>query len=857
MVFPWYNRRVSRLARWVCVLSILVGNLSLFAGGSGLSVIVVVNAGSTNSLQLANYYCEKRHVPPQNVLRINWTGVNTEWTLTDCENYLVNPLHDVLTARGLTNQISYVVLSMDIPYRINGSGNGYNGTSSMLFYGFKPDSRSLGTCPLATNSAATYVGSESIFRDSFPYVAGSNAFLTTFITHSNLTWAEQIVDSGVLSDGTFPTQDVVLTKTSDNVRNVRYPLFDNAIFDVRVLGNSSMRRTNTDNLTNLGESLGFEHGLASYNVSPTTFVPGAMADTLTSFAGMIFEGSGQTPLLTVLTSGAAGSYGTVVEPCNYLSKFPNPENHFYQARGFSLAECYYQSITNPYEGIIVGEPLAAPFAVPCSGAWSNLTTGSVLGGNTNLAVQFIAADATRPVQQVDLFVDGTYFNTLTNIAPVSGNRVSVTLNGSTVNYNVGTGATIASVTAGVAAKLNQTSYSNITKVAAVAVGDRIELNSFNLNASGSQVTLSATSTINTGSALTTFVRASGGNFLDTIATGTRRYQVAGTLAAGDWLRLVVTKTNGTAYTIAVTNTLSSGYVGYIVQQLVDAVNATAGLLGEDGLVAQDLYYGTPSYARFDLAARSAGWRAAQIQVALTGSFTLAPSGTVKVDEILTDLQPRAHLYLTAGATNLFCPFELDTAALPDGWHELTAVAYEGSHVRTEGLVTETVLIQNTSLSATLETLVGDTNTALEATLQFAVTANTNNIDTIELFSTGGSWGVMSNQSSAVFSIVATNLHIGRHPFYALVTDTLGHQYRTETKWIRIIGAEPPISIGVLPEPPTLYWPATAGRLYQIWSATNVADPLVLRDTYAPTSSLGLWPEPAPAPSQQYYRVVAP
>ena len=49
----------------------------LFAGGSGLNVVVVVNQNSTNSVQLGNYYCEKRCVPPQNLLRINWTGGNT------------------------------------------------------------------------------------------------------------------------------------------------------------------------------------------------------------------------------------------------------------------------------------------------------------------------------------------------------------------------------------------------------------------------------------------------------------------------------------------------------------------------------------------------------------------------------------------------------------------------------------------------------------------------------------------------------------------------------------------------------------------------------------------------------------
>ncbi len=75
------NTRV-RIATSLAAL--LLSATGVFAGGSGLNVVVVVNQNSTNSVQLGNYYCEKRGVPPQNVLRItNWTGGNVEWTTSD------------------------------------------------------------------------------------------------------------------------------------------------------------------------------------------------------------------------------------------------------------------------------------------------------------------------------------------------------------------------------------------------------------------------------------------------------------------------------------------------------------------------------------------------------------------------------------------------------------------------------------------------------------------------------------------------------------------------------------------------------------------------------------------------------
>ena len=118
--FSGENKRVNIRLCFATGLAVLfVSAVGLFAGGSGLNVVVVVNQNSTNSVQLGNYYCEKRGVPPQNLLRItNWTGGNLEWTTSDFTNSLINPLLSMISSRGLANQIDYVVLSMDFPYRV-------------------------------------------------------------------------------------------------------------------------------------------------------------------------------------------------------------------------------------------------------------------------------------------------------------------------------------------------------------------------------------------------------------------------------------------------------------------------------------------------------------------------------------------------------------------------------------------------------------------------------------------------------------------------------------------------------------------------------------------------------------------
>jgi hypothetical protein len=54
------NERVNTWARCAtCLLMLIVSAAKLFAGGSGLNVVVVVNQNSPNSVELGNYYCEK------------------------------------------------------------------------------------------------------------------------------------------------------------------------------------------------------------------------------------------------------------------------------------------------------------------------------------------------------------------------------------------------------------------------------------------------------------------------------------------------------------------------------------------------------------------------------------------------------------------------------------------------------------------------------------------------------------------------------------------------------------------------------------------------------------------------------
>lgn len=828
----------------------LLGAASAWAGGSGLNTVVIVNQDSSNSLALGNYYCEQRQVPPQNVLRVTWTGSRVQWTAVNVTNVLLQPLATMLAARGLTNQVDYVVLSMDFPYRVNGAGLAPNSTTAMLYYGYQTDTNP--PCSLASNSVSAYAGSESPFRTIAPGNS-SGSFLATMITASNLTQAMQIVDQGVAGDSTFPAQTAWLAKSSDSTRNVRFAAFDSAVFDARLRGNYSLQRVNTDAIPGPAMLLGLQTGLSTFSIGTNVFVPGAMADSLTSYGGMLFETSGQTSLLAFLAAGAAGSYGTVTEPCNYPDKFPSPENYFYQARGFTLAECYYLSVTNPYQGLIVGEPLSAPFALPASGGWSNLTSGALLTGVTNLTARFAAADATHPLAQVDLFLDGVYRQTLTNVTPQAGNALDVTLPGKSISYTVPAAATVQSIASDLAGMLNSPLNQLFTKVSADTHGDRLTLRSTDSTRDGSQTVLSVNNRSGTASALTTFAVPARPDFLNTMAWGTRSYTVAGGLVVGDTLQLDVTKTNGTVISVAVTNTSGDSVYGFVLQ-LLAAVNARTELRADDGLVAEDWQTDSTNTAYFNLRARSPGWAAAQIQAQLSGTFTIQPVQQMALDENLTDLQPRNHLYVTAGVTNLAVTFPLDTTTLADGYHELTAVAYEGSSVRTQTRSTQSVRIQNHAWSATLQCDSCATNTSPESTLQFTVTAGTGAVTRIELYGTGGLLAASTNESVSTFAVPGSGLGAGLHPFYAVVTAAAGEQYRTATQWVRLTDAAPPFMVSIAAPPVTLTWPAVIGRSYDILGAASLTDAFQIQATVVASNTLESWTETNAVTPPRFYRL---
>jgi uncharacterized protein (TIGR03790 family) len=186
---------------------------------------------------------------------------------------------------------------------------------------------------------------------------------TMALAGKNFADVKALIDRGIASDYSHPMGTAYLLKTSDKQRSVRSALFPsirkayNGLWQVETL--------QQDYIENKPDIMFYFTGKKHIKkINTNTFLPGAVADHLTSTGG-ILSGSKQMSSINWLKAGATGSFGAVVEPCNFIQKFPHPGiMMFYYLRGNTLIEAYWKSVAWPGQGIFIGEPLAKPFAYP-------------------------------------------------------------------------------------------------------------------------------------------------------------------------------------------------------------------------------------------------------------------------------------------------------------------------------------------------------------------------------------------------------------------------------------------------------------------------------------------------------------
>ena len=185
---------------------------------------------------------------------------------------------------------------------------------------------------------------------------------------SSVAQARRLIDRGHASVGRLALRGGVVPNvhymvTTDAARNVRASLFPPA-GPLRSLGIEVKVEEGVLPAPGSPDVLLVQTGIARFQGAESLeWLPGALADHLTSFGGVLDRSAGQSTVLDWIDAGATASYGTVSEPCNHPQKFPHPQMlllHYLQ--GSSAIEAYWKSVAWPRQGMFVGDPLAAPYA---------------------------------------------------------------------------------------------------------------------------------------------------------------------------------------------------------------------------------------------------------------------------------------------------------------------------------------------------------------------------------------------------------------------------------------------------------------------------------------------------------------
>ncbi|MFO1528213.1 MAG: TIGR03790 family protein [Kiritimatiellia bacterium] len=344
---------------------------------------LIVNTNSPESVEIAKVFAEAREIPEINIVGVGLTDKHVHVMGTgDFTRLIWDPVNAELVKRGVAPHIEGWIYSAGFPVSVQTD-------PEMSITGLTFTRNSVPPKDALNAGAAMsplFAGPREGSEDKLPsggferFKVGLRAkpplpSMMLGVLGPKGNTVEEICETirrGVASDATHP-EGIVWFVSVDDIRwTCREWEIAPVLKELKGLGVSAR-------LVNLiPPGKGAATGLFTGAVRPDTravrtFAPGAIADHLTSFAGF-FQESVQTKLTEWIRQGATASSGTVTEPYAIWTKFPHARIFVHQRAGLSIIESYYLSVASPLQLLIVGEPLASPFAPEISFSFDAKTT---------------------------------------------------------------------------------------------------------------------------------------------------------------------------------------------------------------------------------------------------------------------------------------------------------------------------------------------------------------------------------------------------------------------------------------------------------------------------------------------------
>jgi len=372
---PWPCRQ---LGRWVMWGFLWVTSPAVVHGQASHEVLLLINRNSDDSVAIGHAYRSLRGIPHRNVVYLDLPDKvlrpRAECSMEDFHTDIWKPAQRLMEERGLGGQILAWVYSAGFPIRVKTSPpvsllgatfvRGRLPKAELVEQGryisplFAGPVRAGGPF----NPSASLHWHKARLREEMPLPSMMLGF-----TGARGNTRARVIDAlrkGHASDATRPDGGVFFVQSDDVRSRIRHWQYESAAAELNALGvqASVVQEVPRGSTGVMGMMLG-RPWFNPFVFRRETYLPGSMGEHLTS-AAAYFHHYAQTKVSSWIRAGASGTAGTVTEPMAIWTKFPHARFFVHYARGCTMLESFYQSILSPLQILLLGDPLARPWAVP-------------------------------------------------------------------------------------------------------------------------------------------------------------------------------------------------------------------------------------------------------------------------------------------------------------------------------------------------------------------------------------------------------------------------------------------------------------------------------------------------------------
>ncbi|MBN2703709.1 MAG: hypothetical protein JXR23_05800 [Pontiellaceae bacterium] len=357
-------------------------------------VLLLVNKQSQASLKVANVYAQTRQIPAQNIVWLDVPesayGGSATITPEQFTQLIWEPANTAAKERGIDKQILVWVYSVDFPIRVKTATNDRQqmsvggltflrnrvpdlktveeGTYLSKLFGGPNQEFQKELPPFSFGARRDGVDEKVKFPEGLEYLReglGEEMPLPSMMLGyvgekgTDVDTVLKTIQLGAASDYRGLHSGIYFVKTDDVRSTCRDWQFEP---NVQVLKGRGISSVITNAIpAGARNVMGLMMGAETVDPSKIgSFAPGAMAEHLTSWSAEFQKP--QTKLTDWLKAGATGTAGSVVEPYSNFNKFPSARFFFYYSAGCTMLESFYQSLASPLQILLLGDPMAKPYA---------------------------------------------------------------------------------------------------------------------------------------------------------------------------------------------------------------------------------------------------------------------------------------------------------------------------------------------------------------------------------------------------------------------------------------------------------------------------------------------------------------